>query len=180
MQNDIDHVLISSERIQTRVREMAEQIVAYYDRQNPELTLVPVLSGSIIFLADLIRHLPIKMKLALVHVSTYPGRTTTPGESKTLLEPTGDIRGRHVLLIDDILDSGRTIRRVQAMLHALAPASVRTAVLLRKPSKAPTDVPVEFVGFDVEDLFVVGYGLDYDDFYRNYPHIGVLRREVTA
>jgi len=180
MNQDIDRVLIPSERIQARVREMAGEITSLYDPIEPELTLVPILSGSIIFLADLIRHLPLKMKLALVHVSTYPGRAMTAGDTRTILQPTGEIDGRHVLLIDDILDSGRTLRRVQGMIQELRPASLRTAVLLRKPAKAPSDVPVEFVGFDVDDLFVVGYGLDFDDHYRNFPHIGVLRREVTA
>lgn len=157
---------------------MAREIAAIYGPLDPALTLVPILSGSIIFLADLIRQLPLKMKLALVHVSTYPGAATTAQEPRTLHEPIGDIRGRHVLLIDDILDSGRTLRRAQEMLRRREPASLRTAVLLRKPAKAPADVTADFVGFDIDDLFVVGYGLDYDDHYRNYPHIGVLRPEL--
>jgi hypoxanthine phosphoribosyltransferase len=178
MDRDIARVLLDHSQIQTRIREMAREIATLYDPENPSLTLVPILSGSIIFLADLIRQLPLKMKLALVHVSTYPGRSTTAREPKTILEPVGDIRGRHVLLVDDILDSGRTIRRVQDLLRRHEPASLRTAVLLRKPAKAPPDVTVDFVGFDIEDLFVVGYGLDFDDHYRNYPHIGVLRAEL--
>ena len=86
--------------------------------------------------------------------------------------------GRHVLVVDDILDSGRTLRRVQAMIRQRRPISLRTVVLLRKRDRAPTDVPVDFVGFDIEDSFVVGYGLDYNDHYRNYPHVGVLRPEL--
>lgn len=178
MEADIDRILLTSEQIHTRVRALAAEIAACYDGDRRGLTLVPVLSGSIIFLADLIRELPVKMKIALVQVSTYPGATTTAGEPRTVLELAGDVRGRHVLVVDDIFDTGRTLRKVHAMIRARAPASLRTVVLLRKPSKAPPDVHVDFVGFDVDDLFVVGYGLDYDDLYRNYPHIAVLRPEL--
>lgn len=178
MQQDIARILFRREEIQARVRGMAAEISAAYDEDDRGLTLVPILSGSIIFLADLIRELPVKMKIALVQISTYPGNAVTAHEPETLMELSGDVRGRNVLLVDDILDSGRTLRRVRAMVSERGAVSVRTAVLLRKPTKAPADVSVDFVGFDVEDLFVVGYGLDYDDHYRNFPHIGVLRPEL--
>ena len=157
---------------------MATEIAAIYDADDRGLTLVPILSGSIIFLADLIRELPLKMKIALVQLSTYPGSSVTAQEPRTLMELSGEVRGRHVLVVDDIFDTGRTIRTVHAMIAEQQPVSMRTAVLLRKPSKAPPDVSVDFVGFDIDDLFVVGYGLDYDDHYRNFPHIGVLRPEL--
>jgi hypoxanthine phosphoribosyltransferase len=179
METETAHILIDRERIAARVGELAADIAATYNGGNVELTLVPILSGSIIFLADLIRHLPLKMKIALVQLSTYPGRATAPGDPRTLLELTGDVTGRHVLILDDILDSGRTLRRVQALIRERQPKSLRSAVLLRKPSKAPPDVQVDFVGFDIEDLFVVGYGLDYGDLYRNYPHVVVLNQELT-
>jgi hypoxanthine phosphoribosyltransferase len=179
MEGDIDRVLLSDTQIRARVREMGREIAAAYQGAERGLTLVPVLSGAMIFVADLIRELPVKMKIALVQLSTYPGKSTLPTEPKTIMEVTGAVRGRDVLLVDDILDSGRTLRRVQGMLREHAAASVRTAVLLRKPGKAPTDIPIDFVGFDIDDLFVVGYGLDYGDHYRNYPHIGVLRPELT-
>jgi hypoxanthine phosphoribosyltransferase len=178
MEADIARILIDRERIHQRVREMADDIARIYNGDEAELTLVPILSGSIIFLADLMRHLPLKMKIALIQVSTYPGKSTSPRTPKTVLELTGDVSGRNVLVVDDILDSGRTLRRVQDMLLERGAQSVRSAVLLRKPEKAPADVPVDFVGFDIEDLFVVGYGLDYDDHYRNYPHVGVLHDEL--
>jgi hypoxanthine phosphoribosyltransferase len=178
METDIARILIHRDRIDARVRTLAAEIAATYDGDSVGLTLVPILSGSIIFLADLIRQLPLKMKIALVQLSTYPGVSTAPGDPRTLLELTGDVTGRHVLVIDDILDSGRTLRRVQAMIRERAPKSLRTAVLLRKPSKAPPDVQVDFVGFDVDDLFVVGYGLDFGDLYRNYPHVAVLHAEL--
>lgn len=142
------------------------------------MTLLPILSGSIIFLADLIRELPLKMKLALVQISTYPGTSTTPGTPRTVLDLIGDVQDRHVLLVDDILDSGRTLRRVQSLVAERHPRSLRSAVLLRKPARAPADVFVDFVGFDIDDAFVVGYGLDFNDLYRNYPHVAVLRPEL--
>ncbi len=178
MEADIARILIHKEQIQARVRQIASDIAATYADDEVGLTLVPVLSGSIIFLADLIRELPLKMKIALVQVSTYPGRSTTPGTPKTVLELNGDVSGRHVLVVDDILDSGRTLRRVHAMIAERQPQSLRTAVLLRKPARAPADVSVDFVGFDIDDLFVVGYGLDYDDHYRNLPHVAVLHPEL--
>lgn len=178
MEADIARILIHRDQIRARTRALAAEIAETYNGDDAGLTLVPILSGSIIFLADLIRELPLKMKLALVQISTYPGATTTPRAPRALLELSGEVRGRHVLVVDDILDSGRTLRRVQAMIRQRAPASLRTIVLLRKVAKAPPDVPVEFVGFDVEDLFVVGYGLDYNDHYRNFPHVGVLRPEL--
>jgi len=178
MERDIERILLYHEQIRERVRQMAREIAAAYDRTDPSLTLVPILSGSIIFLADLIRELPLKMKIALVQVSAYPGRTVEAQQPRTVIELAGEVAGRDVLIVDDILDSGRTLRSVRAMISERRPASLRTAVLLRKAGKSPPDVPVDFVGFDIEDLFVVGYGLDFGDHYRNFPHIGVLRREL--
>lgn len=178
MEADIDRILIHRDKIDARVKELAREIAAVYNGDEAGLTLVPILSGSIIFLADLIRDLPLKMKIALVQVSTYPGTSTSPRTPKTVLELTGDVAGRNVLIVDDILDSGRTLRRVQTMMRERGAKSVRAAVLLRKPDTAPPDVQGDFVGFDIEDLFVVGYGLDYDDHYRNYPHVGVLHPEL--
>lgn len=178
MESDIARILLEREQIRRRVRALATEIAAAYDGDQRGLTLVPILSGSIIFLADLIRELPLKMKIALVQVSAYPGPSVRPHEPRTVLQLEGDVRGRNVLLVDDILDSGRTLRRVQALVAERAPSSLRTVVLLRKRGRAPADVPVDFVGFDIDDLFVVGYGLDFDDHYRNLPHIGVLRPEL--
>ncbi len=178
MESDIARILLPRDNINARVRALAREIAAEYADIDAGLTLVPILSGSIIFLADLIRELPLKMKIALIHVSSYPGASTAPQTPRTVIQLTANVTGRHVLLIDDILDTGRTLRHVQEQIAAQAPASLRTAVLLRKPAKAPPDVVVDYVGFDIDDEFVVGYGLDFDDHYRNYPHIGVLRPEA--
>lgn len=180
VEDDIAKILIPRDRIAKRVAEMAREIGETYRDAKEGLTLVTILSGSVIFLADLIRELPIRMKIALITVSSYAGATTTSRGSTIISELRSDVRGQHVLVIDDILDTGGTLRLVTAKLREQHPASLRTCVLLRKPSKAPPDVGADFVGFDVEDVFVVGYGLDYDDLYRNYPHIGVLRPEVYA
>ncbi len=161
MDGDFERVLLHRDQIRERVRALAREVAGAYDAADPRLTIVPILSGAVIFLADLIRELPLKMKIALVHVSSYPGATTTGGEPRVVAGPArpgmpDNLAGRHVLIVDDILDSGRTLRHMQGVLRGHEPASLRTAVLLRKPAKAPADVPVEFVGFDIDDLFVVG------------------------
>ena len=178
MERDIARVVISESHLAERVRGMAGEIAASYPDLEEGLTLVTVLSGSIIFLADLIRHLPMKMKIGLITVSSYRGKTTESQGPRVLADLKGDVAGRHVLVVDDILDTGNTLRFVQARLAAQEPRSLKTAVLLRKPAKAPPDVVVDFVGFDIEDEFVVGYGLDYGDHYRNLPHIAVLKPEL--
>jgi len=181
MEADIDRILFTSDRIAARVHELADEITAQYGDDAAEgLTLVTILSGSLIFLADLMRQLPIRMKIGLITVSSYPGATTQSKGVSVLGPVDTDIRDRHVLIVDDILDTGNTLRTVYQELERLGPRSLRTCVFLRKPGKAPTDVRADFVGFDIDDVFVVGYGLDYNDHYRNYPHIGVLRPELYA
>jgi len=178
MINDIDRILINSDQIARRVQELAEEISATYPNPQKGFTLVTILSGSIIFLADLIRYLPIRMKIGLITVSSYKGATTIGEEPKVLKDLDMTIEGEDVLIIDDILDTGRTLRLVTKELRTLKPASLRTCVLLRKTARAPDDVVADFVGFDIEDAFVVGYGLDYNDHYRNYPLIGVLKPDL--
>jgi hypoxanthine phosphoribosyltransferase len=177
MEGDIDRVLITHDQLARRVREMAGEIAACYPEEDTGLVLVPILSGSIIFLADLIRHLPMKMKLGLIAVSSYAGAVTDSRDASLTRDLNVDIADQHVLVIDDILDTGKTLRLVGQRLREREPRTLRTAVLLRKPSKAPADVTADFVGFEIADEFVVGYGLDYDGHYRNYPHIAVLKPE---
>lgn len=180
MERDIARILIPQDEIARRVQQLAGEIARTYHDQDGALTLVAILSGSLIFLSDLIRCLPIRMKIGLITVSSYAGPTTAGQRAKVIGDLPADVQGRHVLVVDDILDTGNTLRLVCHRLRERQPASLRTCVLLRKPSKAPPDVRADFVGFDVEDVFVVGYGLDYNDHYRNYPHIGVLRPELYA
>jgi len=180
MDAEIDSILISRERIAARVAEMGGQIASAYGDRDPCLTLVAILSGAVIFLADLIRHIPQEMKLALIAVSSYPGTSVASRGPKIVRDIEEDLAGRHVLVVDDILDTGNTLRLVQEAIREHGPTSLRTAVLLRKRDKAPPEVTVDFVGFDIEDVFVVGYGLDYDNLYRNYPHIATLRVAAPA
>lgn len=179
MHDDLREILIPADVIRERVHALGEEIAAVYSGDDEHrLTLLPVLAGSMIFTADLIRQMPLRMKIALVQLSTYPGQATTAGEPQMIMDITGEITGRHVLIIDDILDSGRTLRRVRELVSEHQPESVRTAVLLKKKTPMNPGVEADFVGFEIEDEFVVGYGLDYDDLYRNLPFIGVLRPEL--
>ncbi|HUU84670.1 MAG TPA: hypoxanthine phosphoribosyltransferase [Phycisphaerae bacterium] len=180
MERDLQRVLISKRQLAERVCGLAAEITATYPDVDAGLTLVTVLSGSIIFLADLIRHLPMKMKLGLVTVSSYAGPTTKSRGPRLVGDLNVDVAGRDVLIVDDILDTGRTLRFVQQRLAELEPRSLRTVVLLRKPAKAPDDLIIDFVGFDIEDDFVVGYGLDFNNQYRNLPQIAVLKPELYA
>ena len=183
MERDIDRVLISKGQIARRVKELAEQITRDLTRQSatePEITIVPILTGGLVFCADLIRHLPIKMKIGLLTVSSYPGASIRTQGSQIVGQQVGDLRGRHVLLLDDILDSGGTVRLVVPLLHELHAASVKVCVLLRKDRPSAKDAQADYVGFEIPDEFVVGYGLDYDNYYRNLPEIVTLRSDVTA
>ena len=146
--------------------------------RDGEIVMVPILTGSIIFVADLMRQLPQKVRISVVAVSSYPGTTTaSKGAAIAGALPDG-LEDKHVLIVDDILDSGSTIRLVRAEILKRRPRSVRTCVLLRKTIPSALSTPCEYVGFDIPDEFVVGYGLDYDNFYRNLPDVGTLKREA--
>ena len=182
MHRDIDRILISQQQIAQRVAELARLIT---DDHTPsklngaaEMTIVPVLTGAMIFCGDLIRQIPIAMKIGLMTVSSYPGRAVATQGAQVVAEQLGDVRGRHVLLVDDILDSGQTIRLVQSVLHEQGAVSVKTCVLLRKDRPAAREVRVDYVGFDIPDVFVVGYGLDFDNYYRNLPDLVTLKSRV--
>jgi hypoxanthine phosphoribosyltransferase len=169
-------MLISAEQIHRRVCEMAEQIAPEY-RGRP-LTIVGVLTGSLMFLADLVRRLDVPLRIGFIQASSYRGTATQPGMLHIDPEIRSDLRGRHVLLLDDILDTGQTLRHLVAHLSELGAASVKVAVLLRKQGRQLHAVHVDYVGFDIPDEFVVGYGLDFNDEYRYLPHVAVLPREM--
>lgn len=184
MQSDVERILITQAQIARRVGELAGQIVR--DHTPPaipgdgQITIIPVLTGAMIFAADLIRHLPMRMKIGLLTVSSYPGQSTQSRGSSLVAQQVGDVTGRHLLLVDDILDSGGTIRLVRQGLEQLNPASLKVCVLLRKPTPGAAATPVDYVGFEIPDEFVVGYGLDYGDHYRNLPDIVTLRRDIIG
>jgi hypoxanthine phosphoribosyltransferase len=165
-------ILISADRIQKRVAELAEQIAADY-RGRP-FTIVGVLTGCLMFLADLVRHLDLPLRIALIQASSYRGSTTTAGELRIHPELLPDVRDHDILLLDDILDTGQTLAHLVQHLKSLGAASVRVGVLLRKQGRQKVPLEPDYSGFDIPDAFVVGYGLDYNDMMRHLPFIAVL------
>ena len=154
---------------------MAAQISKDYSEQ--ELTVIAVLHGSLMFVADLLRRIPLPLKLECLSVASYHGKMQTSGEVslKQIIVP--DFVDRDVLIVDDILDSGHTLATIREMLETAKPRSIRTCVLLSKKKQRAREIDTDYVGFEIEDEFVVGYGLDFRERYRNLPYIGVLRRE---
>jgi hypoxanthine phosphoribosyltransferase len=165
-------ILLTADQIQTRVGELARQIAADY--QGRPVTIVGVLTGSLMFLADLVRHLDLPLRIDLIQASSYRGAATIPGQLKIQPDLVPDVRGRDVLLLDDILDTGQTLSYLVKHLHGLSTASLRVAVLLRKVGRQLVPLEPDYCGFEIPDAFVVGYGLDYNDEYRNLPYIAVL------
>jgi len=183
MKGDIERVLITEEQIARRVKELAAQIVADHgggEGAAAEVTIVPVLTGAMIFAADLTRHIPFAMKIGLLTVSSYPGSNLRTQGAQLLGSQLGDVRGRHVVILDDILDSGGTLRLIAPIVQELGAQSVRTCVLLRKDRPEARATPVDYWGFEIPDEFVVGYGLDYNNYYRNLPYIGTLTADAIA
>ena len=166
-------VLLASETIQARIREMAGEIDAAYPKDEP-IHLVCVLKGGFMFMADLVRAMAARVSLDFIAVSSYGSGTKSSGEVRFQKDLDTSIEDRHVLLVEDIVDTGRTLKYLQQILARRAPRTIRTACLLSKPSRREVEVPVEYIGFTIEDKFVVGYGLDYDEKYRNLPYIAVL------
>ena len=174
---ELQAVLISEAQLQRRVRQLTMRIQR--DFAGRDLVVVSLLTGTVMFLADLIRHLSLPLRLDFIGVSSYRDGT----ESRELIftkELRLDVRGRDVLLVDDILDTGRTLRHVLARLRALKPRRIKTCVLLEKQARRREPVRADYVGFQIPDLFVVGYGLDFAERYRNLPFVGVLKPEMYA
>jgi hypoxanthine phosphoribosyltransferase len=174
-QADLERILISSDELSSRVRQIARGI--QQDFQGRDLVVVSLLNGTVMFLADLIRHLNLPLRLDFIGVSSY-GAGTESGELVFTKELRLNVRGRDVLLVDDILDTGKTLSRVRAKLRALKPRRLRTCVLLNKASRRIEKIDADYVGFDIPDYFVVGYGLDFAERYRNLPFVAVLRPEI--
>ena len=166
-------ILISADRIRQRVAELAGRIERDY--QGRPVMVVGVLTGCLVFLADLIRRIDLPLRIHLVQASSYRGPATSPGALRLHADTLPALTGREVLVVDDILDTGRTLSRVVEAVRDRGAANVRTAVLLRKAERLAVPFEADYVGFDIPNEFVVGYGLDYDDQYRHLPHIGVIR-----
>jgi hypoxanthine phosphoribosyltransferase len=172
---EMEAVLITEEQIARRVREMSRQIERDFARR--ELVVVALLNGTVMFLADLIRHVTLPLRLDFIGVSSY-GAGTTPGQILFTKELRLDVRGRDVLVVDDILDTGRTMDRVLAKLRELKPRRIKTCVLLDKPERRVVKLKADYTGFLIPNQFVVGYGLDFAERYRNLPFVGVLKPEM--
>lgn len=170
------NVLIEAKAIQTRIRELAAEIEVGYPSAEP-IHLVCVLKGGFVFMADLVRSMTMRVSLDFIAVSSYGSGTKSSGEVRFQKDLDASIEDRHVLLVEDIVDTGRTLKYLQQSLARRAPRSMRTACLLSKPSRREVEVVVDYIGFTIEDRFVVGYGLDYDEKYRNLPYIAVLDGE---
>jgi len=173
--DEIGGILIGEERIQRRVREMSRRIQR--DFAGSDLVVVSLLTGTVMFLADLVRNMMMPLRLDFIGVSSY-GAGTESGDLVFTKDLRLNVRGKQVLLVDDILDTGRTLVRVQAKLRALKPRRVRTCVLMNKAARRKEKIEADYVGFEIPDFFVVGYGLDYAERFRNLPFIGILRPEV--
>jgi hypoxanthine phosphoribosyltransferase len=169
-------VLLDADTIQARVRELAVEIERDYP-PGEEIHLVCVLKGGFMFMADLVRAMTPRVSLDFIAVSSYAKSTKSSGEVRMLKDLDSGLQGRHIVIVEDIVDTGLTLIYLQDILRARAPKTLRTACLLSKPSRRQVDVAVEYIGFTIEDRFVVGYGLDYAEKYRNLSHIAVLNEE---
>jgi hypoxanthine phosphoribosyltransferase len=174
--DDIDQILVDEATIKNRLKELGQEINQAY--QGRELAVIAIINGAIIFVADLIRELSIPLQLDCIRVSSYRDDTKPMQEPEVIDKIRLDLKGIDVLVIDDILDSGNTLSRVSQMFQAMEPASLKTCVLLDKKTTRSVDFEADFVGFRIPDEFVVGYGLDFAERYRQLPCIGVLRPEL--
>jgi hypoxanthine phosphoribosyltransferase len=172
---EVERVLITEEQLARRIKTLAREVGR--DFRGREMVVVSLLSGTVMFLADLIRHLNLPLRLDFIGVSSY-GAGTESGELVFTKELRIDVRGRDVLLVDDILDTGKTLSRVVPKLHLLKPRRIKTCVLLNKAARRVEKIQADYVGFEIPDHFVVGYGLDFAERYRNLPFVGVLHPHI--
>ena len=176
LEKDIQEVLFSEEQLDRRVREIAAQIEKDYE--GKEIMLIGVLRGSFVFMADLCRRIDLPCTLDFMSVSSYGKGTSSSGQVQITKDLSSDISGQHIIVIEDILDSGNTLSYLLKLLEQRNPASIRLCTLLDKPERRVKEVKVDYSGFTIPDAFVVGYGLDYAEQYRNLPYIGILKPEV--
>ncbi|MGH3493888.1 MAG: hypoxanthine phosphoribosyltransferase [Sciscionella sp.] len=179
-EGDIASVLITEQQLDDKVAELAKQVAADRPEQDADLLLVGVLKGAVMFMTDFARALPVPAQLEFMAVSSYGAGTSSSGVVRILKDLDRDIAGRHVVIVEDIVDSGLTLSWLVKNLSSRAPASLSVCALLRKPEASRSRVEVDYVGFDIPDEFVVGYGLDYAERYRDLPYIGTLDPRVYS
>lgn len=172
---DFSEVLISQKEIENRVAELGEQISRDYE--GKELLLIGILKGSVIFMADLMRAIRLDLEMDFMSVSSYGGATSSSGVVRILKDLDEDIRGKNVLIVEDIIDTGLTLSYIKEYLEKRGPQSLRIVTLLDKPARRKVNLAVDYVGFEVEDKFIVGYGLDIDQKYRNLPYVSWIRED---
>jgi len=176
----LQEVLIDAPTLQARVAELGRQISADYAEVS-DLLLICILKGGIMFLVDLTRHIEVPHEMDFLAVSSYgKGARETSGKVRIDMDLSAEVTGRHILIVEDIIDSGLTLRFVMDVLKARLPASLRLCTLLNKPSKRQVEIPIDYIGFDIENKFVFGYGLDLDEKYRNLPFIGVVNLDMLT
>lgn len=179
MNDDIQKILVTEEQLKARTAELGAQISRDY--AGKDLLLVSILKGAVVFMADLMRAVTIPASIDFMVVSSYGGaNTTTTGLVKIIKDLDADLTGKDVLIVEDIMDTGVTLSHLVPMLKMRNPESVRICAILDKPSRRKADIQPDYKGFEVPDEFVVGYGLDYDEKYRNLPYVGVLKPEVYS
>lgn len=176
MNKDIEKVLVTEEELRNISRKLGEKITKDY--QGKKLLIVGVLKGSIYFLTDLSRYIDLPCNIDFIQASSYGSETVSSGTIKIVKDIRDDLTGFDVLLVEDILDTGRTLKHIHDMLSKRNPKSIAVVTLLDKPERRVADISADYIGVDVPNEFVVGYGLDYNQFYRNLPYIGILKREI--
>ena len=176
MHSAIERILLSEDQIKARIAELGRELTADYAGKNP--IFIGVLKGVVMFFADMIRAIPLDCQIDFMAVSSYGGGTQSSGKIRIQKDISVDLAGRHVVILEDILDSGLTLSHTAAYLKTKGPASLKICTLLDKPDRRKAEVQADYVGFNIPNLFVVGYGLDFDENYRNLPYVGVLKPEA--
>lgn len=176
LHQDVEYIMLTEEQIDKRVRELAKELDEYYKGKNP--LVVCILKGSTLFFADLIRRMETRLTIDFMRVASYGSGTVSSGVVALEKDLTVDIKDRDVLIVEDIMDSGNTLFKLKEVLGAREPSDLKIVTLLDKPSRRTAPIQPDFMGFEIEDEFVIGYGLDYDEEYRNLPYVGVLKRSV--
>lgn len=176
LHDDVQEILLDADTISARVAEMGAQLVSDYAGRDP--VLVSVLKGALVFLADLMRTMDLPTSIDLMEVSSYGAATESSGQVRILKDLSRPIEGRDVIVVEDIIDTGLTLNYLLGYLADRRPASIKICCLLDKPARRLADIPIDYIGFTIPDRFVIGYGLDYDERYRNLPYIGVLKPSV--
>ncbi|WP_338434301.1 hypoxanthine phosphoribosyltransferase [Ligilactobacillus saerimneri] len=176
MNNDIDKILYSSADIQAEVKRLGQQLAADYHGKNP--LVICILKGAILFMADIVRNMDIPLEMDFMDISSYGAGTISTGEVRILKDLDSSVKDRDVLIVEDIVDTGRTLKALSDLLKQREANSIKICTLLDKPERRVEGVDVDYVGFQIPDEFVVGYGMDYAGHYRNLPYVGILKREV--